>query len=522
MILKAVASSIKISTALLFLSLTVAAQPKLVINELSQGGQNPVVEYVELLVVGTNTCTGSTADLRNWILDDNNGTFASGAGSGIASGCVRFKNIAFWQNIKIGTLILIYDDGSTSTNPLIPANDLNANDGNCRLIIPYSNTTLLEKHATQPGISNQNFPSTATAFTSTNAWSAVIGMRNNGDAFQTRNPANYSIPAHAVSWGDNSNFNPKIFFSGDASKRVFNMKNVVSDDPTLQANWTSDSTLNGETPGTGNNAANTAWINSLNNNCQPFNGANLTITASSAASSFCVGDTVTLTSSITNGNSWSTGDTGTSIQVIATATITLNNPNACNPATKNLSFGSTVAGFDADTLSGDAPLTVNFANTSQANAINLSWNFGDSTSVNDSLTPTHIYTIPGTYTVILTAKNGTGCSDTAVRIITVTQPVIAIDTLPANHFEIPNVFTPNGDGVNDLFSIVSNSVETFSGLIFDRWGNKVHEWSNINEGWNGRTPSGKQVTAGVFFYVLNVTFKDGSSITPSGTITLIK
>ncbi len=522
MIIKAFATAKRITAAFFLISFSGMAQsPQLVINELSQGGQGTTVEYVELLVKGTNSCTSSTADLRNWIVDDNNGTFASGAGTGIAAGCVRFKNVAFWQNIKIGTLILIYDDASLPANPLIPAIDLNSNDGNCRLIIPYSNTTLLEKHATLPGINNIAYPATSVAFTSSNLWTSVIGMRNGGDSFQTRNPANYTVPSHSVSWGDNST-NTKIFFAGDATKRVFNMKNLVSDDPFTQANWTNDSTLAGETPGTGNNAANSAWINSMSNNCQPFVGAALSISASSAAASFCVGDSITLTSSINTGNSWSTSDTSKSIVVVASATITLSNPSACSQASKNLTFGSTTAAFNVDTISGFAPLKVKFTNASQANAVNFTWNFGDSIVLLDTVSPAHTFATAGTYTVVLTAKNATGCSDTAFKVITVLPTPIDPDTLAENTFAIPNVFTPNGDGINDLFLIVSKSVQTFSGLIFDRWGNKVHEWTNINEGWNGRTPSGQQLTAGVFFYVINVTFSDGSSIKPLGTITLIK
>lgn len=499
--------------SLLFAAFSGKAQ--LVINEVSQGAQNPTVEYVELIVTGTNTCSTSTQDLRNWIIDDNNGTFSPGAGSGIAAGCIRFKNIAFWQNIKIGTLILIYDDGVTSVNPLIPANDLNANDGNCRLIIPYSNTSLIEKHATQPGISNSTYPATSAAFTSANAWTSVIGMRNGGDAFQVRNPANYSIPAHAVSWGDNAN-NPIIYFAGDAQKHVFNMKNLVNNNPANQANWTSDSTLTGETPGLANNAQNSTWINSLSNNCQAFVGANLSITASSAAP-YCEGETVVLSSSLLSGNLWSTGDTTSTITVNSNTTISLTNAAACLPANLTLTFDTTQADFSVDTTEGFAPLTVHFTNQSMANATTFSWNFADGTALIDSTNPNHTFANAGVYQVMLTASTVNGCSDSISLKITVNPPIDL-----ENKLEIPNIFTPNSDGINDKFLILSNNVENFKGSIFDRWGNKLHDWTNINEGWDGRTRSGMKVTSGVFFYLIDVTFKDGTSIHPKGTITLIK
>ena len=92
---------------LLFLGKTQFAQ-QLVINEVSQGPTG-AKEYVELLVVGTPTCNAIPCmDLRNFIIDDNNGNHATGAGVGIAAGCVRLQNIPFWQCIPYGTIIVFY------------------------------------------------------------------------------------------------------------------------------------------------------------------------------------------------------------------------------------------------------------------------------------------------------------------------------------------------------------------------------------------------------------------------------
>src|SRR5437868_3595569 len=82
---------------------------QLVINEVSQGASGSK-EYVELVVVGTPTCTTIPCfDLRGYIIDDNNGTFASGAGTGIANGCVKLSNDALWSCVPAGTIILIYN-----------------------------------------------------------------------------------------------------------------------------------------------------------------------------------------------------------------------------------------------------------------------------------------------------------------------------------------------------------------------------------------------------------------------------
>ena len=107
------------------------AKAQLVINEVSQGPSGSK-EYVELVVVGTPTCTTIPClDLRGYILDDNNGTFsASPTSAGVAMGCMRLSNDALWSCVPIGTIIVIYNDGDQ--NPSIPAIDVSRTDGNCR------------------------------------------------------------------------------------------------------------------------------------------------------------------------------------------------------------------------------------------------------------------------------------------------------------------------------------------------------------------------------------------------------
>ena len=90
------------------------AKCQLVINELSQGPSG-TKEYVEFLVTGTVSCGGTnTVDLRGWIIDDNNSWHASGSGTGIATGHAKFDSIPQWANVKIGSLILVYNDADVS------------------------------------------------------------------------------------------------------------------------------------------------------------------------------------------------------------------------------------------------------------------------------------------------------------------------------------------------------------------------------------------------------------------------
>ena len=112
-----------------------------------------------------------------------------------------------------------------------------------------------------------------------------------------------------------------------------------------------------------------------------------------------------------------------------------------------------------------------------------------------------------------------GCGDTA----SVDVRVNARQTL-----FVPNVFTPNGDGVNDVFTIYAGPdvriIKRF--MIFDRWGELVHEATefapgSINAGWDG-TFKGKQMNPGVFVYYVEAETVDGRTATRKGDVTLAR
>jgi gliding motility-associated-like protein len=96
---------------------------------------------------------------------------------------------------------------------------------------------------------------------------------------------------------------------------------------------------------------------------------------------------------------------------------------------------------------------------------------------------------------------------------------------PADTLRIPNVFTPNNDGQNDVFYI--ENAETWDGprsvQIFNRWGNVVYKtdkYDNMNA-WDGTDPSGKKVADGVYFYVLDFTHTPtGENFQQNGNITI--
>jgi len=99
------------------------------------------------------------------------------------------------------------------------------------------------------------------------------------------------------------------------------------------------------------------------------------------------------------------------------------------------------------------------------------------------------------------------------------------DTIPPKKPEpliyIPNIFTPNNDGHNDIFYARGQQVESFHIMIYNRWGNKVFEYNDINQGWNG-TCNGRECGEAVFYYVSDIVFTNGESTTKKGTVTLVR
>ena len=93
----------------------------------------------------------------------------------------------------------------------------------------------------------------------------------------------------------------------------------------------------------------------------------------------------------------------------------------------------------------------------------------------------------------------------------------------AGHQEpfVPNAFTPNGDGNNDVFMVFGEGIGSVEVNVFNRWGEKVYESNNQFDGWNG-TYKGELQNTGVFVYTVTATYLDGKKMDKTGTITLVR
>ena len=86
---------------------------------------------------------------------------------------------------------------------------------------------------------------------------------------------------------------------------------------------------------------------------------------------------------------------------------------------------------------------------------------------------------------------------------------------------IPNSFTPNGDGTNDVLKVYGNEIKTLRFLVFNQWGQKVFETTNIQGGWDGKQ-DGKLQPSGVYMYVATIGLLSGEEITKKGSVNLIR
>ena len=150
-----------------------------------------------------------------------------------------------------------------------------------------------------------------------------------------------------------------------------------------------------------------------------------------------------------------------------------------------------------------APLIITF----RANALNADyyqWNiYRGSDRILQRNEAQHQYTFnePGNYRAVVGMSNSHDCQlDSVEFLISVSESMLTV----------PNVFTPNGDGMNDEFRVVYRSIKEFHCWVYNRWGHKVYEWTDPAKGWDG-TIGGKPAAEGAYYYVIRALGTDAES-----------
>ncbi|MBI2271818.1 MAG: PKD domain-containing protein [Bacteroidetes bacterium] len=158
---------------------------------------------------------------------------------------------------------------------------------------------------------------------------------------------------------------------------------------------------------------------------------------------------------------------------------------------------------------------INFTDLSSTDVIGWYWDFGDLT--NDTMqNPTHTYQDTGYYPVQLLVTNGQ-CKDSIIKMVQIK---------PDFFFAIPNTFTPDGDGVNDIFrpgSLIGVSEKEYNFYIFDRWGEKIWEGHDLEDGWDGTVNDGSKLAqTDTYVWLIKLKGIDGAQREYRGHINLLK
>lgn len=248
----------------------------------------------------------------------------------------------------------------------------------------------------------------------------------------------------------------------------------------------------------------------------------------------CDGEQTTLTATEAAGGDirWNTGATQAAIVVSPAITtnymVSVTSSNGCvtddtitiyvNPR-PNVVFTPTPQHVFVE----DGQGTINFVNFSTGgnnDSLSFRWNFGDRYCIpNDNLSteenPTHIFTHAGHFDVTLVALTQEGCSDSIMHTVIVEVPYF---------FYVPNAFSPNSDGVNDVFKTYGEGLdfENFEMLIFDRFGQLIFKTTTPFDYWDGRDRKGRICPMGEYVYKITTSDMDGYPKIYTGTVMLIR
>lgn len=143
----------------------------------------------------------------------------------------------------------------------------------------------------------------------------------------------------------------------------------------------------------------------------------------------------------------------------------------------------------------------------------FSWHFIDNNGYRSEHENTsYFFSNAGTYPVALVVENSYGCADTALKHVAIEAGFT---------FFVPNSFTPNGDGINDVFIPVASGIKQYDLTLFNRWGDLLFKTSDISVGWNGEAGS-EPCAQGVYVWKASVSTIHGESKTITGHLTLLR
>ena len=139
---------------------------------------------------------------------------------------------------------------------------------------------------------------------------------------------------------------------------------------------------------------------------------------------------------------------------------------------------------------------------------NYSWSFSD-TSTSTGPIVVHKFDSTGIYMAKLKVTDDFGCVDSFQHIITASSRIV-----------VPNVFTPNGDNINDVLEVQTNGRSKYIFKVFSYSGMLVFELESVNISWSGENLSGAILSPGIFYYTIE-SLDTGNPFRQSGFIYLL-
>ena len=170
------------------------------------------------------------------------------------------------------------------------------------------------------------------------------------------------------------------------------------------------------------------------------------------------------------------------------------------------------ASFNATFLNVGYPNQLQLTNYSSYNFQNH-WIYSDISIIDTTVNTVKSYTAPGNYSLMLVVYGKTGCRDTSHYDFNLAD---------SSSITLPNIFTPNNDGINDVYKPIANGISKLSAKVYNRYAVLVHQWDAPNGFWDGYTNSGEPCSDGEYFIILNATGFDGKTYQLSSHINLIR
>jgi gliding motility-associated-like protein len=225
----------------------------------------------------------------------------------------------------------------------------------------------------------------------------------------------------------------------------------------------------------------------------------------------CPGETVTMTASSASPITWSSGGSGSPeiITVSTTQYYYATATNACGSVTDSVLV--TALSIPVIDAGSDVEITLGSSITLQASGgVTYTWSPADGLSCTNCSNPVASPTSTTNYTVVGIGVDGCEATD-QILVTVVDNPVVWL----------PDAFSPNGDGYNDVFQVYGSGIAEMTLSVFDRWGNLIFESDNQQQGWDGWY-KGEPLGRATFGYTLNGKFNNGNAFEQSGNVTLMR